>query len=441
MEHEEKHYSVLIDGFTAAGAGVAHVDGLAVFVPGVLPGERAVIRISQRRKNFAIGELLKVQDPSAARTAPLCTVYQHCGGCLLQHAGYPEQLRLKRQLVVDALRRIGAFAEAPVAEVLPSSDVLAYRNRISYHVQADGDALRLGFYATRSKDFIAAPGCLLPQRPLAEAAQRLPEVLKAYPDCRADLRELVLRCNSAGELLLTLVTRQPLSSARDLVPRLVAVLPQLRSLWECSGKPVYGIYGGQWRRLFGDEFFPEHLCGLQLQLSPATFIQVNSSQTEVLYRQVAQMAELSGRETVWDLYSGAGTIALYLAKQAASVIGVESYPPAVADAVRNAKINAADNCRFIAGAAEQILPQLASREQAADVAVLDPPRAGCAKILLDSLLATLPERIIYVSCDPATLARDLRVLCAGAYSLCLVQPVDMFPQTCHVETVCLLVRK
>lgn len=442
MKNTDDNYLVSVSGFTAEGSGVARLpDGLAVFIPGALPGEVVKISISQRRKNFAIGKMLEVIEPSAQRTPAPCPVYENCGGCLLQHASYDEQLQLKKTIISDAFKRIAKLDSIEIADVIGAKCQFAYRNRVSYHVSLGENDVQLGFYSSRSRNFVSAPDCLLAAPSITALARRLPELLQPYHSSLSALREIVIRVNTQGDqMLLTLVSDQPLSHARELAATLRMAEPKLCSVWECIGHPVYSIYGDKWQLLSGEQFLAECLCGVSLQLSPATFTQVNSQQTESLYQLVAEFASLSGQEVVWDLYSGAGIIALYLAKQASAVIGVENYSPAAANACQNAKLNGIENCRFIAGAAESVLPQLVADGFLADLVVLDPPRSGCDRVVLETLLSFMPQRIIYVSCDPATLARDLRILCDSVYTVQRVQPVDMFPQTGHVESVVLLMR-
>ena len=439
MSKQEENYQLQIEGFTAEGAGVARLDGLAVFVPGALPGEVVNVRLIHRRSNFAISQLIECLSPSPARCIPLCPHYHHCGGCLLQHASYEEQLRLKRTIVSDALKRIAKIDDIVVAKTLGAHNCFAYRNRVSYHVRWCEKKAQLGFYSPKSRDFIAAADCPLAVPQITTLAEQLPDILTKYGGQLATLREVVIRSNSAGDsLLLTMVGDRPLPAASAVAADAGKAEPLLHSVWECSGKPVFSIYGDQWRLVAGEPVLPEQLCGVKMELSPATFTQVNPEQTAVLYQQIAAAAGLTGNETVLDLYSGAGAIALYLAGQAAAVTGIESYLPAVDDAQRNAALNGIKNCRFICGEAEKVLPSLAADGMSADLAVLDPPRCGCNKEVLAVLLSITPARIVYVSCDPATLARDLRILCAEAYQVASVQPIDMFPQTGHVETIVLL---
>lgn len=430
-----------IAGFTAEGAGVGRYQGMAVFVPGALPGEKVAARVMAVRRNFVLARLLKLIRPFPARVQPACPIFEHCGGCSLQHTGYLNQLGLKTAIVREALRHIGKI-ETEVHPTLGAPQPYHYRNRMAFHVVREGGCYKLGFFARRSRRFIEAARCLLAMPPIAELAEHLPLFLDRRAGGLAGLRDIVLRCNGEGkELLLTLVGDQKLPGAADLAVDLTAAEPRLTSVWECAGPPVYGIYGKEWRHIAGEEFLSDTLCGKKLLLFPATFTQVNPAQTETLYRLVADYAALTGSETVFDLYCGAGSISLGLAEQAPQVIGVESYPPAVEDAERNAGLNRAGNCRFIRGVAERVLPELAAQGVKADAVILDPPRAGCDRGVLFTLLALKPGRIVYVSCDPATLARDLCLLGEGGYQAEEVQPVDMFPQTGHVECVVLITRK
>jgi len=427
-----------IVGFTAEGAGVGRYQGMAVFVPGALPGETVAARVVAIRKNFTLARMVKLIKAHPGRIKPPCPTFEHCGGCNLQHTNYLNQLGLKTAIVREALRRIGKI-ETEVKPTLGAESPYHYRNRMGYHVAREGDSFKLGFFVRQSKRFIEAEDCMLAATSIQKLAMCLPRSLGGHAAGLEGLRDVVVRCNSdESVLLLTLVADKPLQAGTSLAADLMAAEPRLKSVWECAGQPVYGIYGEQWRLLQGEKFFPDTLCGRQLLLSPATFIQVNPAQTQILYQLVCDYAALTGSESVLDLYCGAGIISLCLADQAAQVIGVENYPPAVENAERNAELNDAANCRFICGAAERILPELAADGVKADVAVLDPPRAGCDTAVLYTLCALGPAKIIYVSCDPATLARDMRILCEGGFVTTAVQPVDMFPQTGHVETVVLL---
>ena len=419
-----------IDGFTNQGAGVGRLQGMAVFVPGALPGETVRARLISRKKNFAQAKLLAILEPSPHRVAADCPLYGRCGGCMLQHADYQEQLKLKQGLVSAALSRIGGCG-VEVRPTIGSPEQLGYRSRMAYHVLHIKDRIELGFFMFNSKVFVPATVCMLPVQPIRALAKRLPALLG---NTLPGLRDVVIRCNRQGKLLMTLVGDKA-ANGEALAEKLMSAVPELVSVWECSGKPVYGIYGDKWRLLAGDELFVDEVAGVKMELAPAAFTQVNPPQTAELYRLAAEAASLAKDMELLDLYSGAGAISLYMADKVKQVTAVESYAPAVEDAKRNALLNHATNCRFLTGETEVILPRLAHEGLRTDVAVLDPPRAGCAKVALEALAKIAPERIVYISCDPATLARDLRLLCDNGYKAEFAQPVDMFPQTSHVETV------
>lgn len=438
--HINEDIEVKVEGFTGQGAGVARYEGMAIFIPGALPGEKVAARIVDIRKNYAVARMTALLEPFPSRVKPLCPIFSHCGGCALQHTVYQNQLGLKTVIVKGAMQRIGKI-DTEVKPIIGAVLPYHYRNRMRYHVANEQGKISLGFYAPKSKRFVAAPHCDLAAPPIAELAMLLPEILSDYAQGLHTLREIVIRCNSGQDsLLLTLVCDEPLENWVMLSSDLALAEPRLRSIWECSGPAKLGVYGEEWRLLWGERFFEDEIAGIKLLLSPATFTQVNHAQTEVLYKLIADYAALDGSQTVLDLYCGAGTISIYLADKSAQVIGVENYPPAVENAERNAFLNNAANCRFICGEVEKELPKLAEEGVKADVVILDPPRSGCDKAVIDTLLALKPEKIVYVSCDPATLARDLRLLSEGGYEVKTIQPVDMFPQTGHVECCCLLER-
>ncbi len=424
-----------INGFTNEGAGVGRLNNMAVFVPGALPHEKVLARLVAVKKNFAQAKLLQVLEPSPRRVAADCPLFGRCGGCCLQHADYQEQLKLKNGLVAASVARIGKL-DTEIRPIIGSPLQLGYRDRISYHALHVPNKLELGFFMYQSKVFIPATVCMLPQEPIRALAKRLPAMLK---DSCPDLRDAVIRSNDQGRLLLTLVgdnIREPQTLARELLK----AEPRLAAVWQCAGKPKFGIFGTDWRLLGGDTRFFNKTAGVKMALSPATFTQVNPAQTETLYRLAAEAAALTPDSELLDLYSGAGAISLYLADKVKNVTGVEAYPPAVTDAIYNAQLNGITNCRFLTGKAEEVLPRLAAEGQKADAAIVDPPRAGCAGPVLEALRQIAPRRIVYVSCEPPTLARDMRWLADNGYQARFVQPVDMFPQTARVECVALLER-
>ncbi|MBR5430702.1 MAG: 23S rRNA (uracil(1939)-C(5))-methyltransferase RlmD [Firmicutes bacterium] len=423
-----------IYGVTSEGRGVGRLDGMAVFVAGALPGERVRACVTSRKKRYATGHTVEVLEPAAGRAVPSCPYYDTCGGCSLQHTDYQTELELKRQIVSQNLLRLGG-QEIDVPLPLAAASAQAYRNRAVFHY----DGRQLGYYNESSHRLTPVDSCELLLPPLNRLLSQMREALPAAG--LPELRAVAMRCSADGaRLLLTFICRRP-GVAEWLAAALMPAVPGLTGIWENSGPPIYGQYGETWRLLQGEEKLSDSVGPVRLALSPGSFLQVNPGQTTVLYDLIRRFAGLDGSQSVLDLYSGVGSIALYLSGRARLVWGVESYGPAVADAAANAALNAAANCRFFAARAEDILPRWAAQGRRFDVAVLDPPRAGCDRRLLQAVGEMAPPRLVYVSCAPATLARDLKALTELGYVTEQLQPVDMFPRTCHVETVCLLTHK
>lgn len=435
-------YEAEITDLNAEGEGIGRVEGFTVFVPGALPGERIRLLCLKVAKSYAIGKLQAVLRPSPDRVEPPCPYAPRCGGCAFMCLSYPAQLRRKRQMVADALARIGGLREVRVEPVLGMADPFRYRNKAQYPAGPEG----LGFYARRSHRVIPVANCLI-QHPLNDRVlAAVGEWMHAYRVPAYDettgmglLRHGMARVSfSRGEVLAVLVSAAPLPHRRELVALLRERVPGLVGVVENrNDRRTNAILGRDNEVLWGKGTLTEELMGLTFQLSPHSFFQVNPRQTEVLYGQALAYAGLTGGELVADAYCGTGTIALLMARQAGQVIGLESVPQAVADARENARRNGIANARFVEGPAEATLPELVAQGIRPDVVVTDPPRKGCGEPLLNALLACAPRRIVYVSCNPATLARDLARL-APRYRVEAVQPVDMFPFTGHVETVCLL---
>ena len=433
-----KTAEIEIEGLTSAGDGVGKWRGLKVFVPGALPGETVKACLTQIKKNYAHAVLLDITHAAATRLVPACPVYAACGGCAFQHLAYEEQLKWKRQWLSDALRRIGGL-DIDALPTLPSPDTFFYRNRVQLHALWQNNQLKLGFYGRGSKAGEAIQSCLLMREPLNQLMQSFTKLLLKTRTNMTGLQHIALRCDSDGEQAMLILLGIPYNTALcQMAERLMTEEPQLLSVWANWGRPIYGIYGDKWRKLAGADKLPERLGNLKLDISPAAFTQVNFTQALRLYECVADYAALSGGKTLLDIYSGAGIIALNVARRVKQAIGVEEYAPAVADATRNAELNGIVNCRFEAGRAEIILPRLARQGLKADVAVLDPPRAGCTAAVVEAVAAMQAQRVVYVSCDPATLARDLRLFAELGYTTHRAQPLDMFPQTGHVESICLL---
>ena len=456
-----------IDGLGHDGEGVGRAQGFTFFIPGAIPGDQVLAVVKQVKKNYGFAEVVKVISPSPDRVMPECSVFGRCGGCALQHMDYQAQLRWKRQRVVDALQRIGGFSDPVVHETIGMAQPFRYRNKGQYPVTLSGEQLVAGFYAKGSHEVVACQDCLI-QHPLnnrivSEVSRLAMEFgLDAYNEHTGQgfLRHILIKTGfETGEALCVLVTngrdfpegdgdakdskvdRNSRRSGAEFGRRLQQAVPELVGVVQnINTQKTNVILGDETRTLWGRDALIDELCGLQFKISARSFFQVNPLQTAVLYNKALEYAALNGTETVLDLYCGIGTISLLLAGRSRQVIGVEYVEDAVVDARNNAEMNGISNVDFYAGDAGTVLENLAGEGINFDVAVLDPPRAGCdAKVL--RILANLKvPRIVYVSCNPASLARDLKLLAEMGYGLKEAQPVDMFPQTSHVESIVLMSR-
>ena len=430
-----------LTGMTEKGDGIGEYQDRKIFVSGGLPGETVRVQLHGIKPGYAQGELLQVVSPSAERVENFCR-HSECGGCQLGIMDYPAQLKLKRERTVAALARHHLLPV--VRECIGMTHPFAYRNKMLYAVQPSAEGLELGFYRKASHTLLACDDCAvqpaLCQQLVAMVRQWAREYgIEPYDEQQhsGQLRYLMLRDGrQSGEWMVVLVTRGDELPAIDVLLKRLKSVPAVCSVVQnINPEPGNRILGFTNRLLQGRELIRDELDGLQFALSPLSFYQINPEQTRLLYGEALRQAELKGHEQVFDLYCGVGTISLYLARQARSVVGVEIVPEAIEDARENARLNGLTNTEFYAGKAEVVVPELYARGYKADVVVVDPPRKGCDKNLLNTLLEMAPQRIVYVSCDPDSLARDLAFLGQQGYQIGEVQPVDMFPHTLHVENV------
>lgn len=434
---------LVIDGYASDGAGVARLDGMVVFVQGGIRGEACDVRLTHVGRSALWGRVEEVVNPSPARIFPRCLHYTKCGGCQFRHMNYAEELEAKRIRVEDALRRLGG-AEIHVSAILGAEQVDRYRNKAQFPV-AKGP--RIGFYRPRSHDVIDVDDCLLQ----GEAAARLRGAVKewmaeysipAYNERTFTglVRHVYVRTNRAGRsLCCLLVNGRGVPREAELVRALRRAEPNLAGIvLGVNEKHNNVILGDSYRTLWGEDFLSDTLCGLTFRLSVPSFYQVNPAQTEVLYGKALEFAGLTGAETVLDLYCGIGTISLVMARKAGMVWGAEVVPQAVDDAIANAQRNHIENARFLCADAGEAARYLEGEGVRPDVVCVDPPRKGLAEDVVDTIADMGPQRVVYVSCDPGTLGRDVKRFAGRGYTLKRAVAVDMFPRTAHVETVVLL---
>lgn len=448
MVEKNKVYRAAVTGYTAEGMGVARVQDMAVFVPGTAAGDQCDIRITKVASRMAYGRVERVVVPSKHRIRPECPLAGRCGGCCFQHLSYEEELRAKRQKVEDALRRLGGI-QSPEVPIVGAPHVTHYRNKAQYPVGLgkNGEVVT-GFYRTRSHDIIPAEHCPIQ----SETADLLAGVVRGWmQDCgvapydeasgKGIVRHIYVRTGEAsGESHLCIVaSRSRLPAQEELLRRVRGACPSLTGVVLNVNKRADNvILGEKTLTLWGEPELEDRLCGNVFRLSPHAFYQVNHEQTERLYACALEFAALTGKETVLDLYCGAGTITLALAAKAKRVTGVEIVPEAVANARENAARNGIGNVEFFCADAGQAAMRFACRGERPEVLTVDPPRKGLDENAVEAAARLAPERIVYVSCDPATLARDVRRFVEFGYQLEKARAFDLFPRTRHVETVVLL---
>ena len=448
MEALEKGsiYTAVIDGYSSEGLGIARVNGAVVFVPHAVRGEEVDLRITKVMKTSCAGEIVKIHDPSPERMEPECPYAGKCGGCAYRHLTYPEELWAKRQRVQDALTRIGGL-ELTVEEILGTKNPEHYRNKSQYPVGADGS---IGFFQARTHKVVPIRRCLIQTEAADRTAQAVGEWMRRYKISAYDettgkglVRHVCVRVNRKGESLCCVVVNgNKVPREPELAAYVTAAVPHtVGVLLNSNTRRGNVVLGDKYRTLFGRNYLMDTLCGLEFKLSMPSFYQVNRDQAEVLYGKALKFAGLTGNETVLDLYCGIGTITLCLAKAAKRVIGAEIVPPAIRDAKENALRNHIENAEFFCGDAADIAAKLESDGLRPDVVTVDPPRKGLAPEVIASVAAMGPEKVVYVSCDPATLGRDVKIFREFGYEAKRAAAVDMFPGTAHVETVVLLSRE
>lgn len=443
---KNQEYTVTIEGCSNEGAGVARIEGFVVFVAGALRGEVCRIRILKVLKSVAYAKVTELLTPSPHRIAPDCPYFPRCGGCTYRHMDYAEELALKRQRVQDNLARIGG-SDVTVEEILGAEETMRYRNKAQFPVSSEG---AVGFYRARSHEVIETAECLLVKPEADAAAQAVRAYLREFRVAGYDektgrglVRHVYVRSNTRGECLICLIVNgEKLPHERELVARLRDACPKAVGIvLGVNTRRSNVILGERYRTLWGESRLEDTLCGKSFRLSVPSFYQVNHDQAERLYAKAIEYAQLTGRETVLDLYCGAGTITLAMAGRAGRVLGAEIVPEAVEDAKENAARSGVQNAEFFCADAGEAAAKLAREELRPDVITLDPPRKGLGEEVIAAVAGMQPARVVYVSCDSATMARDVKRFAALGYVPRRACAVDLFPRADHVEAVVLMSRK
>ena len=445
--------TVEITDIGVSGEGIGHVDGYTLFIKDAVIGDVVEAKVMKAKKNYGYARLMKVITPSEYRVEPKCAFARRCGGCQIQEMSYDRQLVFKDQKIRGNLERIGGFTkeqiEAVMQPVVGMEHPFGYRNKAQFPFVTDKEGNPItGFYAGRTHDIIANTDCALGVEQNKEILEIILQYMrenkiKSYNEKTGKglIRHALIRYGfKTKEIMVCLVVNgKKLPKAERLIEKLIQIEGMTSITISPNTRRDNVIMGDSYEILWGQGYITDYIGNVKYQISPLSFYQVNPVQTEKLYGLALEYADLKGDETVWDLYCGIGTISLFLAQKAKQVYGVEIVPAAIEDAKRNATLNHITNAEFFVGKAEEVLPeQFARTGERADVIVVDPPRKGCDETLLSTIIEMQPDRVVYVSCDSATLARDLKYLCERGYELKKVCPVDMFPNTVSVETVCLL---
>ncbi|HAT4132746.1 23S rRNA (uracil(1939)-C(5))-methyltransferase RlmD [Clostridium perfringens] len=452
-KNKEYIFDIISQGYE--GEGIAKIDNkYPIFIEGALKGEKVKVRIVKVNKNFAYGKLMEVLEASEERVNPPCDIYKRCGGCKLQHASYKAQLDFKWDRVKDCVSKIGKLDPSIVKYPLGMEEPWRYRNKVQLPIGLINGEVKIGFFAPRSHDIIDMESCLI-QDEIGDKVVKLtrewiekfnirPYNVDGEYDEKGIVRHIMIRRGfTTNEVMVVLVTNgETLPHKEEFVDLMVKNIPGIKSVIQnINSKKTNVILGLESKTLWGEDTISDYIGDFRFNISPLSFFQVNPTQTEVLYGKALEYANLTGNEEVFDAYCGTGTITLFLSQKAKKVYGVEIIPQAIDNAWINAKENKVENVEFFVGESEVVIPDLINKGVKADVVVVDPPRKGCDKKLLDAITNIDAKKIVYVSCDPSTLGRDLKVLEENGYKTLEVQPVDMFPNTAHIENVALLIKK
>lgn len=430
------------------GQGVAKIDNFVVFVDGAITGDVVEIEITETKKNYAVGQIINIVKPSEFRIKSPCEHYEQCGGCQLMHMDYNEQLKYKKNRVINELKRANvSFEESIVYDTIGMEDTYRYRNKTAFSVTEKNDEIQIGPYEQGTYNTVDINSCMLQSKKADDVVKAFKNLMvkykiKAYDKNlnRGIVRNIVIRNNRKNDLMLIIVTvTDNFHNKGELINELVSLVPNIKTIVQnINNKNTNLIMGRKNITLYGEGAIIDMIDDLVFTISPETFFQVNPVQTEKLYQTAIQYADIGKHDICFDIYCGIGTISLMAAKKAKKVYGVEIVEQSIINARENAKRNNINNTEFFAGKAEIIVPKLYKQNIKADIVIIDPPRKGCEKEVIDTIISMSPKKVVYVSCNPSTLARDIKLLQNSGYKLQKVQPVDQFPWTVHVETIILM---
>ena len=452
MLSKDKMYVVDIVDIGQGGVGIGKFDGFTVFVDGGLVKDKIKVKITKSKKNYAVGEIVEIIEPSPFRVERKCPKeLKDCGGCQIQELDYQEQLNIKTNEVKQVISRIGKLEDVVVHPALGMEEPFRYRNKAQFPIQKVDGSPVIGFYKKKSHDIIPTDQCIIQHDVNDKIIKIIKTYIRAYKVSVYDekthtgvLRHLVTKVGFASkEVMVVLVANgRKLPYLNELASVLKENIPGFKTLVVNVNREKTNVILGQENRvIYGDGKINDNIGDLVFEISPLSFFQVNPVQTEVLYNKALEYANLGEKDTVFDIYCGIGTISLFLAQKAKKVYGIEIVEEAIKDAKRNAEINNLDNVEFYVGKAEEVVPKMYKQGKRGNVVVVDPPRKGCDEKVLDTIVSMEPDRVVYVSCNPSTLARDLNYLDERGYKCVEVQPVDMFPHSVHIENVALIVKK
>jgi len=446
---EKDQLEVEIMDMNHRGQGVAKADGYVIFIDDLIIGDVACIEIESAKKQYAVGKVVRLLKASPYRVKPECPYFWDCGGCQLMHMRYDQQLIVKKQRVKSEINKFIPTDQIVINDTLGMESPFRYRNKGAYPVVMEKGQVAIGAYRIGTHEIVDLDACLI-QHPVADGIvntfRAIITATKLMPYDEKNgtglIKHLMIRTNIKNEAMVIIVAaKNKLPYKNEIIHKLLDEIPEIKSIYlNTNHKQTNVVLGDKNKKLYGEAVLTDQTCDLDFSISPHSFFQVNHTQTEVLYQKAIEFAGLNKNQIVYDIYCGIGTISLVAARQAKKVYGIKMVQAAIEDARENAKANQIHNVEFYCGKAETIFPQIEQDLGSEKVVIVDPPRKGCDKSVLDTIIRVQPIRVVYVSCNPATLARDLKILVEGGYAVKEIQPVDMFPHSSHVETVVLITR-